>query len=428
MPWTVAAQKKRQQQYSEALRAKQADDGVNDMTWNPSMPKLKKGQEGLRKGERYLLKDFYGLLKPGEMMLVVGRPGSGCTTFLKALAGQTGSYAGVDGAVYYGALKAGSKAMRPLAADVSFNSEEDLHDPNLQVGRTMDFALRTQTPSDAARPLGPDGKVMSAKDWQAKTKSDLLRAFGIAHTDTTKVGDQYIRGVSGGERKRVSLAEVLTTGAQIQCWDNATRGLDASTALGFAKVCRTLCDVDNRINVVSLYQAGNGIYEQFDKVTVIAEGRLLYYGPRAEARPYFEKLGFVHMDGANTADYLTAVTALDERQVVEGMDDEVPNTAAEFAEIYQNSELAARMRAEVDAWIADKPAREAETAESREYAHQVKSKYAFKGLAQRASFFTQLRAAIIKDAQQRWGDQWSLWARQGTTVIQALINGSVFYK
>lgn len=253
-PWTVAMQKKKVEAYTAALREKAGEVPNGDsMHWVKGMHTPKKGEPGLRKGQRYLLKDFSGVLKPGEMMLVVGRPGSGCTTFLKALAGLTDSYAGVDGDVYYGALKAGSKAMKPLIADVSFNSEEDLHDPNLLVGRTMDFALRNQTPSRDARPL-VDGKPMSAKAWQDKTKHNLLRAFGIAHTDRTKVGDQYVRGVSGGERKRVSLAEFLSTDAQIQCWDNATRGLDASTALSFARVCRTLCDVANHINVASLYQ------------------------------------------------------------------------------------------------------------------------------------------------------------------------------
>lgn len=426
-PWTVAAQKKKVAKHTAELRERFPERSGGEMHYTPGSKQPKKGEPGLRKGERYLLKDFSGILKPGEMMLVVGRPGSGCTTFLKSLAGLTESYAGTEGGVYYGALKAGSKAMRPLKADVSFNSEEEVHDPNLLVGRTMDFALRNETPAPAARALGDDGKPITPKEYQHKSKLDLLRAFGISHTINTKVGDQYVRGVSGGERKRLSLAEVLTTNAQIQCWDNATRGLDASTALGFAKVCRTLCDVTNRINVVSLYQAGNGIYEQFDKVTVIAEGRLLYYGPRAEARPYFEALGFVHMHGANTADYLTAVTATNERQVAPGFEGSVPTTPAEFADIYQKSDMARRMRAEVDEWLADKAAREAETEQAREWAKVVKSNLAIKAFPQKVSFFAQVKAAAIKDAQQRWGDQWSLWARQATTLIQALINGSVYY-
>jgi len=83
----------------------------------------KKGEEGLRKGERYLIKDFNGLVKGGEMMLVVGRPGAGCTTFLKALAGLNNGYAGVDGVVRYGNMTEG-KGLKPFRSDVIFNSEE----------------------------------------------------------------------------------------------------------------------------------------------------------------------------------------------------------------------------------------------------------------------------------------------------------------
>ncbi|KAL1411469.1 hypothetical protein Q8F55_002425 [Vanrija albida] len=381
----------------------------------------------LKKGERFLLDGFSGALAPGEMMLVVGRPGSGCSTFLKALSGHHGAYAGVDGAVYYGSLKAKDRAFRPLRGEVAFVSEDEVHDPNLTVGETMDFAVRMEAPSKRAR-AHEDGKVITSAEYTAKAKHDVLNTFHIANTHDTKVGDQFVRGVSGGERKRVTLAEAYSTHAQVQCWDNATRGLDANTALQFVRICRTLCDVGRRINVLSLYQAGNSMYERFDKVTVIAEGQVIYYGPRAEARGYFEALGLEHMDGANTADFLTAATAANERKVRAGFEGRVPNTAAEFAAAYKASEVAQRMRAEVDAVLADTAAREEETRNLKEYVALQKSSHAFKGLAQKASYLQQIHTATIRHAQQRWGDQWSFWARQVTTLVMGLVNGSVFYK
>lgn len=315
-PWTGIKYKKKAAKLA-AARAETGGGGegesgrTDDMVWNEKDgQKKKKGEEGLRKGERYLIKDFSGLVRPGEMMLVVGRPGSGCTTFLKALAGLHSGYAGIDGTIHYGTM-ADTKSLHPYKADVIFNSEEDLHDPNLLVGRTLDFALRNNTPAPEARlPKEHGGEPMTDKEYLKKTKAELLKIFGLEHTPKTKVGDQYVRGVSGGEKKRVSIAEVLTSKASIQMWDNATRGLDADTALRFNKVLRDRADVERNTTVVSLYQAGNGIYDLFDKVTVIAEGRVIYYGPRSEARKYFEDLGFVHPDGGNTADFLTSVTAV----------------------------------------------------------------------------------------------------------------------
>lgn len=175
-----------------------AEKGDGDvMVWRPGMPTPKKGEPGLRKGERYLLKDFSGVVKPGEMMLVVGRPGSGCSTFLKILAGHREGYAGVEGMVKYGALQPG-KDFSLYKSEVIFNSEEDLHDPNLLVGHTMDFALQMCTPSrDSRLPEEPAGIGMSRKKYQDRTKWELLKTLGLTHTHDTKVGDQYVRGVSG---------------------------------------------------------------------------------------------------------------------------------------------------------------------------------------------------------------------------------------
>lgn len=197
-PWIGYKAKKRTAQLATQRSGTEA--AANDseaMVWVKGMPKPEKNEPGLRPGERYILKDFQGVLQAGEMMLVVGRPGSGCSTFLKALAGLTGAYAGVQGDVKYGTLKSGSKEMKPYQSIVCFNSEEDVHDPNLTVGRTMDFATRNETVSESARPQASDGTVPTDLEYRDQMKSDLLSAFGITHTHDTKVGDQYVRGVSG---------------------------------------------------------------------------------------------------------------------------------------------------------------------------------------------------------------------------------------
>lgn len=194
---------------SELPGAEKGDDDV--MAWRPGMPAPKKDEPGLRKGERYLLKNFSGVVKSGEMMLVLGRPGSGCSTFLKVLAGHRDGYAGVEGDVNYGSLQPG-KDFRPYKSEVIFISEEDLHDPNLLVGHTMDFALRMCTPSrDSRLPENPDGNGMGRKEYQDRTKLELLEMLGLTHTHDTKVGDQYIRGISGQSELCVFIKVVSLT-------------------------------------------------------------------------------------------------------------------------------------------------------------------------------------------------------------------------
>ncbi len=202
-PWTTRKYKKKAARLAaartegEETGAPRGEGGRGDgMVWRDGDPTPGKNESGLRKGERFLLKDFSGTVKAGEMMLVVGRPGSGCTTFLKSLAGLHDGYAGVDGEIRYGTM--GKKELKPYRNEVIFCSEEDTFFADLKVGPTLDFALRNNTPAEKARlPREEGGKVMEPKEWQDKTKAELLKIFGLEHTDQTKVGDQYVRGVSG---------------------------------------------------------------------------------------------------------------------------------------------------------------------------------------------------------------------------------------
>ena len=132
--------------------------------------------------------------------------------------------------------------------------------------------------------------------------------FGLRHTYHTKVGNDFVRGVSGGERKRVSIAEALACNGSIYCWDNATRGLDASTALEFAQAIRTSTKLLKTTAFVTIYQAGEGIYETFDRVTVLYDGHQVYYGPANKAKKYFEDMGWECPPRQSTAEFLTAIT------------------------------------------------------------------------------------------------------------------------
>lgn len=225
-----------------------------------------------------LIHDMTGTVRHGEIMLVLGRPGSGCSTFLKTIANHRDEYADVQGQVYYGAISAKDQEHQ-FRGEVVYCEEDDRHFPSLTVWQTLWFALKNKT--------------RKKDQWTVPVVLDaFLQMFGIEHTKDTLVGDEHVRGVSGGERKRVSLAETLATRASIVCWDNSTRGLDASTALGFAKSLRAFTDVSERTTLVTLYQAGESIYELMDKVLLIDEGRMLFQGPATEAKQYFEDLGY----------------------------------------------------------------------------------------------------------------------------------------
>lgn len=285
---------------------------------------------GLKPEEATLLHKFRGVCKPGEMVLVLGKPGSGCTTFLKTIANQRYGYTGVTGEVYYGPWTA--KEFNKYRSEAVYNGEDDIHHATLTVEQTLAFAL------DAKMPAKRPGN-MSKSDFKEHIISMLLKMFNIVHTRNTVVGDHFVRGISGGERKRVSIAEMMITNACILSWDNSTRGLDASTALDFAKSLRIQTDLYKTTTFVSLYQASENIYKLFDKVLVIDQGRQVFFGKASEARAYFEDLGFAPRPRQTTPDYVTGCTDEFERQYAPGRSEsDSPNSPETLADAFERSE------------------------------------------------------------------------------------------
>ncbi|KAJ4370716.1 ATP-binding cassette transporter snq2 [Neocucurbitaria cava] len=375
------------------------------------VPALKLGRH---KQTRVLLNDFSGVVKDGEMMLVLGRPGSGCSTFLKAISNNREGYADVEGDVSYGGIPAGKQKKR-FRGEVNYNPEDDSHMAELTVWQTLKFALTNKTKKHD-------------KDEIPVILEALLKMFGIQHTKHTPVGNEYLRGVSGGERKRVSIAETLATKSTVVCWDNSTRGLDASTALDYAKSLRIMTDMSNRTTLVTLYQAGEGIYELMDKVIVIDQGRCIYQGPASEAKQYFIDLGFQCPERQTTADFLTAVTDPSERQFREGYEDRAPMTPAELETAFRRSEAYQRVLKEIEQYEGDLKRSDYTDAKDFETAvRESKSKTVRKKSPFTVSFFRQVLACTQREFWLTWGDKITLYTKFFIILANGFIVGSLFY-
>ena len=117
-------------------------------------------------------------------------------------------------------------------------------------------------------------------------------------------------------------------------------------------------------------------------------------------------MGFECLEGANVADFLTAVTATNERKIRDDHEGKVPTAPAEFAELYAGSEVARRMNAELEEYLGNEAAREEETKIMREAVDVQKHRYTPKNRPERINYFGQVQAALVRDYKQRWGDQW----------------------
>ena len=297
------------------------------------------------------------------------------------------------------------------------------HIATLTVAQTLDFALATKAP-------GPKGRLpgVKRKAFINEVRDLLLRMLNISHTKQTLVGDAFVRGVSGGERKRVSIAEMMTTRARVQSWDNSTRGLDASTALDLIKSLRVMTDVLGQTTFVSLYQAGEGIYDLFDKVLVIDKGRQVYFGPASEARSYFEGLGYKSLPRQTTADYVTGCTDPNERQFAPGRSyADVPSSPEALEHAFRASPYYGDLTTSLEKYKVHQAEEKRDQEAFRAAVLDDKKKGVSKRSPYTLGFWGQVKALTVRQFQTRMQDKFQLYTSFGLAIILSLVIGAAYF-
>ncbi|QPG73910.1 hypothetical protein FOA43_001225 [Brettanomyces nanus] len=366
-----------------------------------------------------ILKPMDGLVKPGTLTVVLGRPGAGCSSFLRCISAQTHGFK-VDSKsiISYDGLSS-KEIEKHYRGEVVYSAETDSHFPHLTVGQTLEFAAAMRTPEN--RPAG----ITREQYFKHMTKV-YMATYGLSHTYNTKVGNDYVRGVSGGERKRVSITEVSLCGSNIQCWDNATRGLDAATALEFIKALKTSAALLDTTPLIAIYQCSQDAYDLFDNVIVLYEGRQIYNGPGTAAKQYFERMGYECPQRQTTADFLTSVTSPAERRARKGWEHKVPRLPEEFETYWKKSSEYAELLERIDDYL--KNCEDPSTKENYHGAIVAKqSKHTNPASPFRVSYGMQIKTIIVRDIWRFKGDpSVTLFAVTGNTIM-GLILSSLFY-
>ncbi|RYP20565.1 hypothetical protein DL765_002722 [Monosporascus sp. GIB2] len=303
---------------------------------------------------------------------------------------------------------------KDFRGEIIYNPEDDLHYATLTVRYTLGVALQTRTPGKESRMEGE-----SRKDYVKEFLRVATKLLWIEHTLDTKVGNEYIRGVSGGERKRVSIAEALITRASVQGWDNSSKGLDASTAVEYVQSLRALTNMAHISTAVSLCQAGESLYNIVDKVLLIDNGKCLYYGTADRAKQYFLDLGLECPDRWTTADFLTSVTDPFERSVKPGWKNRIPRSAQDFADVYMRSEAYQRNLDDVRVYEAQLER------QRRERSQNTPKKTKKKNFT--IPFHQQVMALTRRQFLVTLGDKASLFGKWGGIIFQGLVVESLLY-
>ena len=301
-----------------------------------------------------------------------------------------------------------------------YTAEVDTHFPQLTVGDTLTFAAHARAPRELPAGVSKDAFATHLRDV-------VMAMFGISHTVDTRVGNEYIRGVSGGERKRVTISEAALSNAPLQCWDNSTRGLDSANAIEFCRTLRLQSEMFGNTACVSIYQAPQSAYDLFDKALVLYEGRQIFFGKADEARQYFINLGFECPSRQTTPDFLTSMTSPQERIVRAGFEDKAPRTPDEFAAAWKASANYTALQAEIEEYKQSHPldGPDAQAFRAAKQAQQAKHQRLKSPFT--LSYVQQVKLCLWRGWRRLTGDpSLSLGALIGN-FIMALIISSVFY-
>ncbi|TVY89849.1 ZEB2-regulated ABC transporter [Lachnellula willkommii] len=373
------------------------------------------------KGQRInILRNLEGLVHNGEMLVVLGPPGSGCSTFLKTIAGEThGFFVEESSKINYQGISP-KRMHNDFRGEATYTAEVDVHFPQLTVGQTLDFAASARAPRYI--PGGAD-----RAEYSRLIRDVIMAVFGISHTVNTRVGNDFIRGVSGGERKRVSIAEAALGGAPLQCWDNSTRGLDSANAIEFCKTLRQSTELSGTTAVVAIYQAPQSAYDLFDKVLLLYEGRQIFFGRAGDALGYFSNLGFDCPESQTVADYLTSMTSPQERTIRPGFENRVPRTSEDFARVWKDSPERAKLVAEIDAYNQEFQIDGEHLTEFQESRRAQQSKNQRVTSPYTLSYMGQVRLCLRRGFWRLRGDPTLTLTQLFGNFIMSLIISSIFF-
>ncbi|CAN6247786.1 unnamed protein product [Urochloa humidicola] len=312
-----------------------------------------------------ILKNVSGVLKPSRMTLLLGPPSSGKSTLMRALTGKLDKNLKVSGSITYCGHQFSEFYPERTSAYVG---QYDLHNAEMTVRETLDFSRRClgigsgyEMLAELARRernagIKPDPeidafmKATAVQGQETNIVTDVtLKVLGLDICADVIIGDEMIRGISGGQMKRVTTGEMLTGPARALFMDEISTGLDSSSTFQIVKFMRQLVHVMNETVMISLLQPPPETYNLFDDIILLSEGYIVYHGPRERILEFFESAGFRCPERKGVADFLQEVTSKKDQQQYWYLDQDQYRyvSVPEFAERFKSFHVGQRMQKEL---------------------------------------------------------------------------------
>ncbi|XP_058112196.1 pleiotropic drug resistance protein TUR2-like [Magnolia sinica] len=318
-----------------------------------------------RKKPVSILQDVSGIIKPCRMTLLLGPPGSGKTSLLLALAGKLEKELKVSGLITYNGH--GMDEFVPQRTS-AYISQHDLHIGEMTVRETLAFSARCQgvgtryemltelSRREKAANIKPDPDIdvyMKASSLEGQEESVvtdyILKILGLDICADTMVGDEMLRGISGGQKKRVTTGEMLVGPAKALFMDEISTGLDSSTTFQIVNSLRQTIHILGGTALIALLQPAPETYDLFDDIILLSDGQIVYQGPREHVLEFFESMGFRCPERKGVADFLQEVTSIKDQQQYWVRRDEPYQyiSVKEFADTFQSFHVGCKLGEEL---------------------------------------------------------------------------------
>ncbi|CAM8906594.1 unnamed protein product [Rhodiola kirilowii] len=283
--------------------------------------------------EKTILNGITGVIFPGEMLAMLGPSGSGKTTLLSALGGRLGGK--LSGKVTYNNQPFSGAIKR----QTGFVAQDDVLYPHLTVEETLIFTALLRLPKSLT--------------WDEKSQhvEQVIAELGLSRCRNSMIGGPLFRGISGGEKKRVSIGQEMLINPSLLLLDEPTSGLDSTTAQRIMTTVKRLATAGRTV-ITTIHQPSSRLYHMFDKVILLSEGRSIYYGSASSALDYFSSVGYSTPLNINPADLLLDLAngiSPESKTVTEqceNVEEELKSVKDDLVAAYEKN-IATRLKAEL---------------------------------------------------------------------------------
>ncbi|CAI2169225.1 14554_t:CDS:2 [Funneliformis geosporum] len=358
-----------------------------DVSYTITDPKSKK--------KKHIVKNVSGIVEPGEVLAIMGPSGAGKSSFLDLLAGRKDPKS-ISGEIYLNGKPGEIKYVS------TYVMQDDALMGVLTVRENIQFAADLCFPAE-----------YSLENRKARVQT-IIEEFGLERVADSKIGTVFVRGISGGEKRRCAIASQVLTLPKIIFLDEPTTGLDSAAAYNVMNAIVDMARKHKLTVIASIHQPSTETYSLFDKLLLLGRGKTLYFGKRENAITHFEKLGYACPPYANPADYFLRLVNSDFMKDI--------NEAEELITSFNESFLKSTYKLEIDSQI--------DNIISRSVHEKYDDEPITEGIARGypRNFFAQTMIIMKRSLKNSTRNILMYWIRVAMYVSLAILMGSTWWQ